>query len=62
MLEVRKEATKMQNCDAVKEQQHHIQDPWERKEELQEFIKNFPGSPLCECCRREIALLEEKEW
>lgn len=62
MLEVRKEVTKMQNCDTVKERQHHIQDPWERKEELQEFIKNFPGSPLCECCRREIALLEEKEW
>ena len=52
----------MQNCDTVKERQHHIQDPWERKEELQEFIKNFPDSPLCECCRREIALLEEKEW
>lgn len=62
MLEVREAKTEMPDRDTVKNRQYHIQDPWERKEELKAFIENFPDSPLCECCRREIALLEEKEW
>ena len=62
MLEVWEAVVALPDRDPVKERQYYIQDPWERKEELEEFIKNFPDSPLCECCQHEIALLEEKEW
>ena len=43
------------------QRQYYIQDPWERVEELETFIKKFPDSPLCECCRHELEILEEKE-
>ena len=62
MLEVREAVAEMPDRDTIKERRYSIQDPWERKEELEEFIKNFPDSPLCECCRHEIKLLEEKGW
>lgn len=52
----------MPDRDAVKDRQYHIQDPWEREEELTTFIENFPDSPLCECCQHELELIKEKWW